>query len=55
MSIIETKAVAGHPYILRNMSGEIVIALYHGVGQCSSTFQAVEAIHGPAQPFGRVK
>lgn len=52
MSTTEFHAIAGHPYMLRMMGGELIIALDYGPGKCSSFFQSVAAMHGPAIPFG---
>lgn len=48
---ILAKAIAGHPYTLRDMSGELKLALDHGPGKCSSSFIPAVGFYGPALPF----
>lgn len=50
MTILE-KAIGGHPYVMRTMSGELMIALYYGLGKCTSSFVAATDMHGPARKF----
>lgn len=45
------KAINGHAYILRDMSGELMIALYYGQGECSSAFAPATGFYGPALPL----
>lgn len=52
MTTTEQHAIAGHPYLLRTMGGELIIALDYGAGKCSSFFALTTAIYGPAIPFG---
>lgn len=51
---ILAKAASGHPYIMRDMSGELVLALCYGPGKCSSSFVAAVGFSGPARPLGYV-
>lgn len=44
-------AASGHPYIIRDMSGELMLALDYGAGKCSSGFVPAVGFFGPARPL----
>lgn len=51
MSILD-KILNGHKYVMRDMSGTLVVAMFYSQKECTSSFVDAGPIYGPAIPFG---